>query len=100
MLLERRSRSVYFEAKDNLTRPVGELTPEVSRQRIEQLKGAEREQERGLLAQRQLSLLRTQLKSDLTIFGKPYGPPLGVEDRAFLEHCGVRTGRQPWREEG
>ena len=100
MLLERHSRSVYFEAKDNLARPVGELTPDVARRRIERLKAAEWERERGLLAQRQLSLLRTQLKSDLTIFGKPYGPPIGVEDRAFLEHCGVRTSRQPWREAG
>jgi hypothetical protein len=96
MMLEHVSRSVYFEAKDNLIRPVGRLTPDESRERLEKLAGAELELQRGLLAQRQLSLLRTQLKSDLTIFGEPYGQKLGKEDRAFLTHRGIDISRKPW----
>lgn len=96
MMLEHVSRSVYFEAKDNLIRPVEKLTPNESRERLEKLAGAELELQRGLLAQRQLSLLRTQLKSDLTIFGEPYGQKLGKEDRAFLTHCDVDISRKPW----
>ena len=98
MLLEQLSRNVYFEAKDNLTRPVEEITPGESRERLSRLSGTDLEAERGRLAQRQLSLLRTQLKSDLAIFGRPYGPRLGEEDKAFLEHCHVDINRKPWRE--
>ncbi|MCX5357307.1 hypothetical protein OG864_00725 [Streptomyces sp. NBC_00124] len=98
MLLERVSRNVYFETKDNLTRPLGLLTPMESRARIAELEPSDRQRARGMLAQRQLSLLRTQLKSDLAVFGTPYGPALGPEDRAFLRHCGVNIQQQPWRE--
>jgi hypothetical protein len=65
MMLEQLSRNVYFEAKDNLIRPVEEITPEESHARLRRLSGTELEAERGRLAQRQLSLLRIQLKSDL-----------------------------------
>lgn len=98
MLLERVSRSVYLEAKDNLVRTVEQLKPAQSRQRLSTLTGEELERERGRLAQRQLSLLRTQLKSDLAILGRPYGPKLGPEDRAFLTACGVNLARKPWSE--
>ena len=96
IMLERVSRTVYFEAKDNLVRPVEMLTPKDSRVRLGKLGDTELERQRGLLAQRQLSLLRTQLKSDLTIFGEPYGEKLGKEDRAFLAYCGVNISRKPW----
>ena len=96
MLLERVSRSVYLEAKDNLIRPVDKLTPAVSRKRLCTLDGDELEIERGKLSQRQLSLLRTQLKTDLRILGRPYGRPRGSEDDAFLTFCGVNLARKPW----
>jgi hypothetical protein len=96
MMLEQLSRSVYFEAKDNLIRPVQELTPAASRERLINLSGAELEAERGRLAQRQLSLLRTQLKSDLAIFGQPYGPRLRAEDQEFLRICHADISRKPW----
>jgi hypothetical protein len=98
MLLERASRSVYLEAKDNLVRKLTDLTPKESRQRLKELTADDLEGERGKLSQRQLSLLRTQLKSDLAIFGRPYGPTMGHEDRAFLVHCGVDISRKPWSE--
>jgi hypothetical protein len=96
MLLERASRTVYLEAKDNLIRPVERLTPVESRNRLRTLADDQLETERGILAQRQLSLLRTQLKSDLAIYGRPYNPTLGPEDRAFLTHCGVNLAHKPW----
>jgi hypothetical protein len=96
MLLPHASRSVYLEAKDNLVRPLGQLTPGMSRERLGRLSGDEQDRERGRLSQRQFSLLRTQLKSDLAIFGRPYGPRLGAEDRAFLRHCGIDLRREPW----
>jgi hypothetical protein len=98
MLLEPQSRDVYFEAKNNLVRELTKLTPDASRQRLEGVTADELEGERGKLSQRQLSLLRTQLKSDLAMFGRPYGEPLRGEDRAFLVYCGVDIGKKPWSE--
>ena len=97
MLLEQGSRSVYLAAKDNLVRPLSALTPTISRHRLEALDEEDLDRQRGLLSRRQISLLRTQLKSDLAIYGRPYGPPLDEEDLAFLSQCNVDTRRRPWR---
>jgi hypothetical protein len=96
MLLADGSRAMYLNAKDNLISSVDSLVPEESRIRLRALTGIALERERGLLAQRQLSLLRTQLKSDLKVYGQPHGPSLGPEDRAFLAHCGIDISRKPW----
>ena len=99
ILLDRSSRSMYFGAKDNLVCRVEDLTPERSRHRLKQLNGADLDRQRGLLVQRQLSLLRAKLRADLTVYGQPYGHKLDDEDREFLEYYGVDTHRKPWREE-
>jgi hypothetical protein len=96
MLLAQGSRSMYLKAKDNLIFPVERIVPKESRQRLEVLTDGQLERARGLLAQRQLSPLRTQLKSDLRVFGQPYGPLLGSEDRAFIVDCGIDITRKPW----
>ncbi|MGE5763300.1 MAG: hypothetical protein ACM3ZF_05320 [Mycobacterium leprae] len=104
MLLERTSRTVYLEVKDNLVRPLQDITPQRSRDRLQAMPPACVDRERGKLSQRQLSLLRTQLKSDLRIYarqsdlavyGTPYAPH-GSEDSTFLEYCGVNVKRRPW----
>jgi hypothetical protein len=48
------------------------------------------------LTAHQSGLLRTQLKSDLAIFGQPYGPRLRAEDQEFLRICHVDISRKPW----
>jgi hypothetical protein len=96
MLLPRVSREVYFKAKDNLICAVEEVTPDAARDRLCRLDSHELDRHRGLLTQRQMSLLRTQLKSDLAIYGRPYGPPLTDEDRDFLLACGVDVKKKPW----
>jgi len=30
------------------------------------------------------------------MYGRPYGPPLSPEDRAFLAGCGVDLRAEPW----
>jgi hypothetical protein len=97
MLLADGSRSVYLNAKDNLISSVDAFVPQESGQRLRGLAGVDLERERGLLAQGQLSLLRTQLKADMQIFGQPHGPRLDNEDRAFLVHCGIDINRKPWK---
>ena len=67
-------------------------------QRLSGLDAEEANRQHGLLVQRQLSLLRTQLKSDLVIYGRPYGSPLNDEDRAFLTACGVDLNVKPWNQ--
>jgi hypothetical protein len=97
MLLADGSRSMYLNAKDNLICSLDTLVPGESRQRLQGLTDVDLERERGLLAQRQLSLLRTQLKADLKVFGQPHGPQLGREDRAFLVRCDININRKPWK---
>jgi hypothetical protein len=99
ILLDRSSRPLYFGAKDNLVCQVENLTPKKSCQRLEQLDGADLERQRGLLVQRQLSMLRAKLRADLTVYGQPYGHRLDDEDREFLEHYGVDIRRKPWSED-
>jgi hypothetical protein len=98
MLLDRTSRSVYLQAKDNLIRSVAGVVPTVAARRIAALDPQQHDEAHGRLAQRQLSLLRTQLKTDLAIFGTPYGPSLDDEDRKFLKCCGVDLNRKPWKQ--
>lgn len=95
MLLEATTRTVYLDAKHNLVcataalRPAGllDLLPDTLTE----------DQRRGCLSIRQLSLLRTQLKADLAIYGSPFVGELTAHEKAFLRHCNVRMWRQPWR---
>jgi hypothetical protein len=98
MLLPRITGEVYLQAKDNLRRCHHDVIPSVASQRLTGLDAEEANRQHGMLAQRQLSLLRTQLKSDLVIYGRPYGSPLNDEDRAFLAACGVDLNVKPWSE--
>lgn len=97
MMLENASRTMYLRAKDNLVCPLADLVPQEARDRIRALDREQQDTARGTLAARQFSLLRTQLKSDVEVFGTPYGEPLKPEDRAFLVACTVNMRRKPWR---
>ncbi|HVR13431.1 MAG TPA: hypothetical protein VMS41_06605, partial [Gaiellaceae bacterium] len=52
---------------------------------------------------RQLSLLRSAMRADLEVYGKPWGKPLDDLDREFLYACRVagwrvqRTPEERWR---
>ena len=95
MLLEDSTKRVYLAAKDNLVRPLEQIVPKQASDRIAR-ESAELEVKRSQLSQRQLSLLRTQMKSDLAVYGLPYREGLDAEDRAFLSDCGVDPTRRPW----
>jgi hypothetical protein len=96
MLLEETTKQVYLSAKDNLIDGLERIVPEQVSERLVALEPAKLEVERGRLSQRQLSLLRTQMKSDLAVYGRPYRQELDPEDRAFLSACGVNLARRPW----
>jgi hypothetical protein len=95
MLLEDQTRRMYLDAKHNLTCPDDQLRPPGLLEHFPE--HMSEEQKRGCLSIRQLSLLRTQMKADLAIFGRPYVKSLREHERRFLEHCGVRLNRRPWR---
>jgi hypothetical protein len=97
MLLGQTTREVYLKAKDNLIDPLERIVPKQASERLKALKPAQLDIKRGQLSQRQLSLLRTQMKTDLAVYGRPYREDLDAEDRAFLRKCGVHLWRRPWR---
>lgn len=94
MLLMDVSRMMYHVVRRNLICPLDDLEPKESRQRLQQLTDGELERQRGLLAQRQLSLMRNQMIFDLQFFGKATRQVLDQEDTAFLEYCGITTSRK------
>jgi len=95
MLLDTATRRVYLEAKHNLICDDEELHPPelVSALPCELTAN----QRRGCISIRQLSLLRSQMKTDLAIYGEPYVRRLTQHERAFLTYCGISLGQKPWR---
>jgi hypothetical protein len=53
------------------------------------------DEKQGCLSIRQLSLLRTQMKTDLAIYGVPWVKGLHLHERAFLRYSGVCLSRNP-----
>lgn len=115
MTLGRDSRSLFFKAKDNLVSidPIKitesgrnrkrqkqmdiRARTESLRRRIDYAGTDEREVAHGRLARRQLSLLRTQLRADLSLFGKPYGDDLNEDDMTFLWSADIpQYWQRPW----
>jgi hypothetical protein len=94
MLLEEPTRSVYLNAKHNLLCEDDELRPANILESLPARMTSE--QKRGCLSIRQISLLRTQMKTDLAIFGVPFASDLRRHERWFLMYSGVRLTRKPW----
>ena len=95
MLLDTATRRVYLEAKHNLYCADEDLRPS---RILRALPGdMTAQQRRGCISIRQLSLLRSQMKTDLAIYGEPYVRRLTRHERAFLTYCGINLGRDPWR---
>jgi hypothetical protein len=90
MLLDSLTREIYLLAKQNLVCADKDLVPSVKRST------ALNEKERAELSIRQLSLLRSQMKKDVEVYGIPFEAELTDEDKAFLVHCGADLRRAPW----
>lgn len=107
LLLDDASKAVYLNVKHNLACRTDELKPDDLRKLVQdeiqqngrgrgRLDPAYDDVVRGLLAISQLSLLRTQLKSDLRIYGQTYGGDLFRHEIIFLEGCDVSLESRPW----
>jgi hypothetical protein len=104
MLLQEKTRELYLNAKFNLvcddhklrltleTKEDRDRLDAALKKRHDQL-----ERWRSLLSMRQLSLLRTQMKSDLEIRGYTYQGDLTWLDIAFLKTARIDLGKRPWK---
>jgi hypothetical protein len=97
MLLAAKTRALYLSAKHNLTCADEDIKPNGLALVASFPSHLTTEQRRGCLSIRQLSLLRTQMKSDLAVYGRVYSENLRSHEREFLRHCGMRLWRRPWR---
>jgi hypothetical protein len=99
MLLTAITKEVYLNVKHNLVCESSELRPAGLAARIKPSLPAGHELDdkvRGILSIRLISLLRTQLKSDLTIYGPTYSGKLNNHERFFLEQSGVNLRSKAW----
>lgn len=102
MLLTATTKDVYLNVKHNLICESSDLRPAGLAERINETFGlltvpeADAKVIRGTLAIRLISLLRTQLKSDLAIYGAIYSGKLNDCERFFLIKSGVDLRSKAW----
>jgi hypothetical protein len=101
MLLTATTKDVYLSVKHNLICKSSDLRPAGLAGRINGQLGLSTgldldDKVRGTLAIRLISLLRTQLKSDLAIYGATYSGKLDEYERFFLEESDVDLGSKAW----
>lgn len=88
MMLGDDTRGIYLTAKKNLICKVGEFVPASARKQI-----GDSEEDRTSQCVRQLSLLRSAMRADFEVFGKPWGREINDRDREFILECGARPSR-------
>lgn len=98
VFMPRRTRNLFVVAQSNLVCPIDAVQPSVLAKEMAELPAADAERRRGCVSIRHLSLLRTQLKIDLSLhLGFTHLSRIYPEDRAFLRTCGIPSWRRPWR---
>jgi len=101
MLLTAITKDVYLNVKHNLICGSSDLRPAGLADQINAELGLPADHElddkvRGILAIRLISLLRTQLKSDLAVYGATYSGKLSEYERFFLLHSEVNLRSKAW----
>jgi len=99
MLLTATTKVVYLNVKHNLLCASSKLKPDGLGGEIKKQLPAGQELDdkvRGVLAIRLISLLRTQLKSDLAIYGATFAGRLDKYEGFFLEKSGVDLASKAW----
>ncbi|WP_436531660.1 hypothetical protein [Actinoplanes sp. HUAS TT8] len=92
------TRDLYVAVRTNLVCPPAAMTPPTLARQLASLSAEEAERRRGCVVIRQASLLRAQLKNELSIhYGFHYYSVLRPEDKEFLRSCGMSPLRRPWR---
>jgi hypothetical protein len=92
------TRDLFVGVRSNLVCPVDSVVPAELARQLAAMGDADADRRRGCVTIRQASLLRAQLKTDLTMhFGFGYYSRLRPDDKAFLRSCGIALWRRPWR---
>lgn len=102
MLLAQASKALYLNTKRNLLCSTGQLEPRELAEYFQEDEYFKEKPEladeiRGVLSIRQISLLRTQLKSDLAIYGQTYSDRLASHEVIFLKGSKVKMRARAWR---
>ena len=84
MMLGASTRSIYLTIKTNLICNPDQFVPTSCSDAVRKSDDA-----RSEAVIRQLSLLRSAMRADLEVYGKPWGKPLQPVDREFLYACRV-----------
>jgi hypothetical protein len=96
IFMPRLTRNMFVTVQHNLSCPVESIRPEAPTASA----AVDPERRRGCICIRQLSLLRTQLKIDLSLhFGFSHLSHIHPGDREFLRTCGISPWRRPWRKQ-
>jgi len=101
MLLTAITKKVYLNVKHDLVCKPSDLRPAHLDDRIKKALDLSESHElddkvMGTLAIRLISLLRTQLKSDLAIYGPTYSDELNEYERFFLKNSNVKLRSKAW----
>jgi hypothetical protein len=84
MLLSANTRGIYLTVKTNMLCAASQFVPVGLVDAV-----GSSDQARSDAVLRQLSLLRSAMRADVEVYGKPWGKPLQPLDREFLYACGV-----------
>jgi len=92
------TRALFVGFRSNLVCPRELMEPASLAAELDAMSEVDADRRRGCVSIRQASILRAQLKADLSLhFGFNYYSDLLPEDRAFLVSCGIPLWRRPWR---
>jgi hypothetical protein len=97
MFLYPRTRDLYLAVRNNLVCDIADVLPGPLRDSLAALADDDAERRRGCIATRQISLLRTQMKFDLSIYWDFHNyRRIRSDDRALLRSCDISPGRTRW----
>jgi hypothetical protein len=95
LFLSRRTRDLYLKTKVNLLCPKHEIVPAGALDEFQYARDTE--EKRGILAIRQLSLLRWVMRFDLDIRTEPYNTDLTPKEIELLELCNIDPNKLPFK---
>jgi len=97
MFLNPRTRDLYLAVRNNLVCDIADMLPEPLRDSLAALPDTDAERRRSCITTRQISLLRTQLKFDLSIYWDFHNyRRIRSDDRALLRSCDISPERTRW----
>jgi hypothetical protein len=93
LYLSAANRTLFFKVLEGLE-DSGSINPRSNKERLARLTAIDRDRSLGCICWRQLSLLRTQLKSDLAVYDEETSfALLRADEKELLGECAIREPR-------